>query len=270
MAAKKKTKRSNSVSTRRFLLNCVESRSQQDDFSFGDAVDAGVLEDATPIPRSKNLHRAWWKIDNQGSTGACVGFAAARGVLRWHYVNKRKMSRSDMPSARFIWMANKETDQITAFPTTFLESEGTQTKLALKVAQKYGCVPESVLSMKGNLATLSRGAFYSMAANLRILSYHNLGQNLDVWRRWIANIGPILTRLGVDRTFDRATQTNGMLRAYQPNTVRGGHAVCLVGYTPTRFIVRNSWGPRWGRNGLAYATNSYAQAAFTEAYGAYL
>jgi Papain family cysteine protease len=51
-------------------------------------------------------------------------------------------------------------------------------------------------------------------------------------------------------------------------TARGGHAVALVGYTPDRFIVRNSWGTGWGDGGFAYASLAYAQDAFTEAYGA--
>jgi hypothetical protein len=30
----------------------------------------------------------------------------------------------------------------------------------------------------------------------------------------------------------------------------GGHAFCLVGYTPEGFIVQNSWGPKWGYHGF--------------------
>ena len=48
---------------------------------------------------------------------------------------------------------------------------------------------------------------------------------------------------------------------------RGGHAIALVGYTPDRFIVRNSWGTGWGDKGFAYASLAYAKDAFTEAYG---
>jgi C1A family cysteine protease len=55
---------------------------------------------------------------------------------------------------------------------------------------------------------------------------------------------------------------------YRPETMRGGHAVALVGYTPDRFIVRNSWGTTgWGDQGFGYASLAYAQQAFTEAYG---
>ena len=43
--------------------------------------------------------------------------------------------------------------------------------------------------------------------------------------------------------------------------------VALVGYVNGRFIVRNSWGTGWGDKGFAYAADTYAQPAFTEAYG---
>ena len=199
-----------------------------------------------------------------------MGYSTAYGVLWWHYVKAGKLKQTEVPSARFIWMANKETDQITSYPTTFIETAGTQTKLALRVAQRYGCVTEEVLPMSGKLSMLSGAAFYTLATKLRISSYHNLGRDLDKWKKWLAFQGPILTRLNVDRTWDQASSTGGHLKEYQPNTVRGGHAVCLAGYTKDYFIVRNSWGTGWGDRGFAYASNDYTVEAFTEAYGAVL
>ncbi len=256
-------------SVRRFILNCSPSVGIESDWAYEDAVSAGAIADRAP-PRSKDLRANWWKIRHQGTTGACVGFSTADGVLRWHYVTAGRIANSQLPSPRFIWMANKETDEITGYPTTFIEPAGTQTKLALRVARSYGCVLEEILPMSGRLSTLRPAAFYTLAARLRISSYHNLGRDLDHWRSWIANGGPILTRLNVDRTWDRATLTGGHLDTYKPSTARGGHAVCLVGYTPDHFIVRNSWGTGWGDKGFAYASNDYAEEAFTEAYGAVL
>ena len=255
---------------RKFILNCAPSEGAETDWGFEDAVEAGAMRRRRRPPVSMDLRASWWEVRNQGTTGACVGFATADGVLRWHFVDAGRLRRADRPSPRFVWMANKETDRITSYPTTFIEPAGTQTKLALGVARKYGCVLEEELPMTGGLSPLSTAAFYTKAAKLRISSYHNLGRNLRNWRYWIANQGPILTRLGVDRTWDRATRNNGILDKYQPDTVRGGHAVSLVGYTRDDLSVRDSGGTGWGEPGVAYAVNPYAVAAFKEAYGAVL
>ncbi len=262
-----KTRKFNS---KKYILNCLPSVRPEDDWTFEDAVAAGVVDMAPKPPAKKDLRASWWKVDDQGSTGACVGFATAYGVLRWHYFNAKSIDKTQKPSARFIWMANKETDDITAYPTTFIETTGTQVKYALRIARKYGCVLDQELPMTGKLSMLPQGAFYAKASKLRISSFHSIGRDLDDWRAWIANQGPILTRLGVDRTWDKATQTNGYLNQYQPNTVRGGHAVCLVGYTEDYFIVRNSWSANWGAAGFAFASNEYSREAFTETYGVVL
>ena len=108
--------------------------------------------------------------------------------------------------------------------------------------------------------------FYILAAQRRIASYVSLGRSaFSRWRFWIANKGPILTRLVVDNTF-RHAPADGDLSTYQPATACGGHAVCLVGYDEQSFIIRNSWGTEWGDGGFARASESYA-AQFVEAYG---
>ena len=253
----------------RFVLNCEPSAGVDSDWTFEDAVAAGVVaaDEARP---AVDLRRPDWPVRDQGSTGACVGFATADGVLHWHYWKAGLLAPGERPSPRFIWMANKETDRITSYPTTFIESAGTQTKRALRIARRYGCVPESTLPMSGRLSPLSTAAFYTRAAKYRIASYHNLRRNRAAWRRWLCHQGPILARVVVDRTWDRATRTRGELEQYRRDTARGGHAVCLVGYTADGFIVRNSWGTGWGDGGFAYASDDYAADAVTEAYGAVL
>jgi C1A family cysteine protease len=55
---------------------------------------------------------------------------------------------------------------------------------------------------------------------------------------------------------------SGNLDKYKPPPKPAGHAVTIVGFTPDRFIVRNSWGKGWGHKGFAYASLGYAQEAF--------
>ena len=250
------------------ILNCKESRDPKNDWRIEHAMDAGIVSAPAMIPPQKDLRALWWKIGNQLHTGACVGWATADSVLRWHFVKAGRILNDKLLSPRFIWMASKETDQYTSVPTTFIELEGTSLKAALDIARKFGTVPDAALPFNsGKLYPNDAQSFYAAASQLKISGYYNLGTNMANWRLWLATKGPILTRLDVDATWDNATQNGGRMDVYQPATVRGGHAVALVGYTPDRFIVRNSWGTVWGDKGYGYASIAYAHAAFTEAYG---
>lgn len=254
--------------TTKRILNCIPSRETERDWPFESAIESDTLAAPPSIPVSKDLREPWWKVGDQGTTGSCVGWATADSVLRWHFVKANWLAQGQLLSPRFIWMASKETDQFISRPTTFIESEGTSLKAALDIARKFGSVRDSVLPFaSGNLYQGKAETFYALASQLKIASYFNLGLNLANWRTWMATKGPILTRLGVDATWDNAASTNGKLDVYQPDTVGGGHAIAIVGYTSDRLIVRNSWGEDWGDKGFGYASLAYAQAAFTEAYG---
>ena len=250
------------------IKNCRSSHDTDRDWKFAAAAQAGLVKDEDP-PETVNLREDWWPVSDQGDTGACVGFAMADGVLRYMYVMAGWIGRKEKLSPRFIWMADKETDSYNEYPTTFLESEGTYIKQAMRVARKYGCVLSKDLPMRGPRSKLSLETFYTRAARLRIATYHNLQTDLAVWRKWLAAGRPILARLEPDAAFDNASGRT-ILTRYREDTACGGHAVCIVGYTPKRFVIRNSWGRQWGEDGFAYATDAYVSAAFSEAYGAVL
>ena len=254
------------------ILNCLPSRETENDWRIDNAVSSGILRAAAPIPISTDLRDDWWQIGDQAATGSCVGWACADSVLRWHFVKAGRIAKSEMLSMRFIWMAAKETDEFTSQPSTFIETDGTSLKSALDIARKYGCVKDADLPFgSGKLYPGEPGDFYATASQLKIASYVNLNRQPDAWRRWIATKGPILTRLNCDKVWMNAKATGGVLQQYDAMTARGGHAVALVGYDQDRFIVRNSWGvDTWGDKGFAYASDAYAAAAFTEAYGVHV
>ena len=172
-------------------------------------------------------------------------------------------------SVRYLWMASKETDEFTSRPTTFIEASGTSLKAALDVVRKYGIVLNDLLPFKTE-ETLYLGnpkEFYAQAAKLRYISYYNLGPRPSLWREWMARIGPVLTRLDCDRAF---MTCSGQLDSYDKKKTYGGHAIALAGYNKNDFLVRNSWGTDWGEEGYAWASEAYASAAFTEAYGVWV
>ncbi len=252
------------------VCNLMPSKDIEQDWHFQDATQAGALTAVRSPPTSKDLRQDWWKVGDQGMTGSCVGWATADGVMRYHLVTAGKLTETELLSPRFTWMASKETDQFTQRPESFIEEAGTTLKAAMDICRRYGIVLEDMLpfNLKTLLFTGNTNAFYATAAQRRAASYFNLGKNLSQWRTWLASNGPILAGLNVDDTWNNATKTKGNLDAFQPMTIRGGHAICIVGYTNDRFIVRNSWGTGWGDGGFAYALDQYILAAFfPESYG---
>jgi hypothetical protein len=258
----------------KYILNCLPSPSPELDWGIDIALAIGIHLPGAPIPPGKDLRDpSWWAVGDQGFTGSCVGWGTADGVLRWHFLKAGKISQNETLSVRYLWMAAKETELFKSRPTSFIETDGTSVKGALDIARKFGVVTSSVLPFENPQGTPElyaagdESTFYALAAQRRINGYFNLGRNLANWRAWIANNGPILVRLNVDRTWDDATTNHGNLDVFDNAHTHGGHCVALVGYTPNRFIVRNSWGIDWGDQGFAYASDGYASAAFTEAYG---
>jgi hypothetical protein len=255
------------------ILNCVPSKGVEKDWGFAAAVTAKVTALKKTIPVQVDLREKWWHINDQYNTGSCVGWATADGLLRWHYVKNQLIRPNELLSVRFIWMAAKETDEFTDAPSTFIDSAGTSLKASLDIARKYGCVTDKILPFgSAELSELDENEFFAIASTLKIANYFNLRKNTDpilAWKRWIADgNGPILVRLDVDDTWMNALKTKGKLDVYDTASADGGHAVCIVGYTPDRIIIRNSWGEtQWGDKGFGYASYDYARAAFTEAYG---
>ncbi|VVB89173.1 Papain family cysteine protease [uncultured archaeon] len=281
MAKEKATVKRNRV------LNCFSSRETHRDWRFEHAILAGhVTEEAlSSVPDSVDLRKGceeWWNIGDQGNTGSCVGWATADSLLRWYFVKAKRLAKSNKLSVRFIWMAAKEmeADDDHYYPSTFLELEGTSLKSALGIAKNYGAVEEPVLPFKPEVLYQDQPeTFLALASRLKILNYFNLSSgegdaqppDWDKVRTWIANKGPVLTRLDVDDTWFGLDQTENPgkynLDVYHKPPGPAGHAVALVGYTADSFIVRNSWGEGWGDKGYGYASLEYTQAAFTEAYG---
>lgn len=253
------------------ICNLVPSRRTESDWRYGDAVAAGALGAVAALPASVDLRQAWWSVGDQGTTGSCVGWASAEGVVRYHMVAANKLAKNEQLSPRYVWMASKETDQFTQRPETFIEGAGTELKAAMDICRKYGVVTMAQLPFAINTLMYSgpENAFFAAAAQRRITSYFNLGKDLNQWKSWLASNGPILAGFSVDQTWDNATSTHGNLDVFFPNTVRGGHAVTIVGYTASgRFIIRNSWGTGWGDKGFGYALPAYITGGFfPESYG---
>jgi hypothetical protein len=190
--------------------------------------------------------------------------------VRWHLVEAGRLAPDQPLSPRHVWMAAKETDQRTDYPSAFLEEDGTSLKAGLDVVRKYGAVLESELPWAGGLVAGSPEDFNRSAASRRILSYFALGDDsvpdrsvhFDGWRRWLAHSGPVLVLVNVDKNLATAR-----LDTFDEASAAGSHAAALFGYGPDHFLLRSSWGPGWGDGGTARMSLAYAARAVIESYG---
>ena len=233
---------------------------------------AGAGLDDRPFPPELDLRRGWHDVGDQGRTSSCVGWAVADSALRWQLVEAGRLRPAERLSPRHVWMAAKETDARTAYPSTFLEEDGTSLKSGLDVVRKFGAVLERELPWEGRLAVLSPEAFNESAAGRRIDHYYNLGDDrepdrstfFDDWRRWMHQRGPLLVLLQVDRHLG---EPGPLLRDFEPVEPPASHAAALLGYGPGYFLLRSSWGTDWGDRGYARMDLDYAARAVIESYG---
>lgn len=274
-AKKATTAKPRGPQTSQFICNLVPSAGTEGDWEYADSVAAGVLGAVAAPPASLDLREAWWEVGNQEDTGSCVGWATAEGVARWHLTKAGKITKKQNLSPRHVWMSSKETDSFTQRPETFIEGSGTELKAAVEVLRKYGVALDADLPfhIATKMYTGSENTFYAGCAQRKIASYFNLHKNPATWKSWLAGGGgPILIGISVDQSFDSATTTGGVIDSFQPTTVRGGHAIAVVGYRADgTFIVRNSWTTAWGDKGFGYLKPAWiAAAVFDESYGVVL
>jgi papain like protease len=259
------------------VLNVGDSPAREDDDTPAAAMAAGHLSGAEP-PDAFDLRAPWWDVGDQGETGSCVGWALADSVLRRQLVGAGRLAEAERLSPRFMWMAAKEMRAKLSeaeggpgwLPTTFLEQGPVDVKSALDVARRYGIAFEEDLPFHGDLFPGGVEHFYDVAGRNKIAAYYRLDTGDDPaawfehWRRWIAQHGPVLVTVLVDKGFGDGVP---LLDAFDPETASYLHAAALVGYSGDGFLVRCSWGTTWGRDGYAAATEDYLTQAVAESYG---
>jgi hypothetical protein len=263
------------------VLNCAPSRIRPEDVD--PTYGTHPLEDI--FPEKVDLRKSWWDIGNQGETGSCVGWAVADSVLRWHFVEAGRLPEEKHLSARFMWMAAKETDDDTREPTTFIEYAETKIEAGLKIAKTFGIVDEDTLPFSPTVMYAGDVAdFYNRASQFKIADYKSLlapneesilDSNLVC--KWLAENkqqggGPIVVRMGTDPAFISAKKDSSILERFDAREAasRKDHCAALIGYYTEGdkkfFILRNSWGPEWGDDGYAYLSKEYLEAAVQEAW----
>ena len=193
-------------------------------------------------PAELDLREYLQEITDQGSQGSCVAHVLTC-IKEYHEKIEEVVRKNNkLPEAvngrllspQFIY------NQRTIYP-----DPGMYPREAFKILQKNGVCFEREYRYNNETGLIEKNAdilkkeidFFKISNYARINS-------VDDAKKALYNDGPILVSLPVYhyevRFWDKQISNQNII---------GGHAVTFVGYEEHGFILRNSWGKRWGING---------------------
>jgi len=226
---------------------------------------AAPLPKAGPIPPKMDLRSKCPKVYDQGQIGSCTANAIA-GAIEFDLLKQK--TTDFVPSRLFIYFNERTMEH--SIPV----DAGAQIRDGVKSVNKLGVCLETDWPYDDTPADPNTNVWppgakpaqkpgpscYKEALNHQVVSYQRVNQNLAQMKGCLAAGYPFVFGFTVYESFESASaaKTGVVNMPASSEAVVGGHAVLAVGYDDAsqRFIVRNSWGPKWGQKG--YFTMPYA------------
>jgi C1A family cysteine protease len=210
----------------------------------------GVL---AKLPAKVDLSAGCPAVYDQGDLGSCTahGIAAALEYAQL----KQAIGDRFTPSRLFIYYLERVLER------SVPEDAGAMIRDGVKAVAKQGAPHESLWPyIISKFALKPPATAYTDAAKHPALLYRRVTQTLPQLQGCLAAGFPFVFGFSVYESFESATvaRTGTVPMPRATEALLGGHAVLAVGYdtATSRFLVRNSWGPGWGKAG--YFTMPFA------------
>jgi len=218
-----------------------------------DRLYAVPLKIAGVIPARIDLRAQCPPVYDQGELGSCTANAIA-GAIQFDRM-KQKLSPVFTPSRLFIYYNERVIEH------SVNSDSGAQIRDGIKSINKQGDCPETEWPyVIARFKTRPPKKCYADARKYKAILYQRVAQTPSQLKGCLASGYPFIFGFSVYESFESAVVAKtGHAPLPKPGEpVIGGHAVVGVGYDDARqrFIVRNSWGGRWGMAG--YFTLPYA------------
>lgn len=209
---------------------------------------------ALSLPSSVDLTKLCPPVYDQGSLGSCV--ANAIGAA-YQIAQTKQGKQSKMPSRLFIYYNAR-----VLIGTTKYDS-GSTLRDGIKTVAKQGVALEELWPY--NIPQFTKKPtikVYNAATKALVTSYSKLtNTNLNQLKSCLAEGFPFVFGFTVYDYFEsqEMAKTGELKLPNISENVLGGHAVIAVGYDDAKqsFLVRNSWGSKWGINGYFWMPYTY-------------
>ena len=200
------------------------------------------------LPNKVDLRPLMTPIEDQGETSSCVANAVAGAYEYWI----KKASKQDHNISRlFVYYNARWRDGSQD------KDDGSVIQLAMEGLAKFGACNEKVWPFDTHLVLKKPGAeAYEDAAPYKVHDMAQVPLKLESWKQALAEGKPIVFGCELFDSFDECSTRGGVVPMPAPDDIarkkHSGHSMCAVGYSDSEkvFIVRNSWGPALGRQGL--------------------
>lgn len=205
----------------------------------------GAAEVATALPERVDLRDECPPVYQQGQLGSCTANAIG-GLLQFDQMKQREQDFE--PSRLFIYYGEREHEG------TIDSDSGAMIRDGIKLVNRVGAPPETdwpydITKFKERPPQQA----YDDATLHQALQYQRVPRDLVQMKTCLASGFPFVLGFRVYESFESPeVEDTGRAPMPQPGEkALGGHAVLAVGYNEhnDRFIVRNSWGADWGREG---------------------
>lgn len=172
----------------------------------------------------------------------------------FEYGLKKQGYADFLPSRLFIYYNER------VMENTVKSDSGAQLRDGIKSINSKGVCTETLWPYDiTKFAKKPLAKCYTDALKHHALSYQSVSQTLIGLRGCLATNIPVVFGFAVYESFEsNEVATTGIVNMPKKSeSLLGGHAVVIVGYDDTiqRFVVRNSWGDKWGNKG--YFTMPY-------------
>lgn len=234
--------------------------------AFGGRISANGRVEA--LPAAVDLSSEMPPVGNQGAQGSCVGWSvgyALRSYLN-HYVTKSGYLTGETVNNQAVFSPAFIYNQLNGG-----KDEGSHISSALKLMLANGAATMADMPYSDkDYRTQPTTQVIGKAAGNKIKEFGRISLDLPAFKAFLANKNPIVIGAKVDANMTKLTDkfdNEPGWRTYDAASVRGGHAMVIVGYDDARqaFKVQNSWGSGWGNKGffwMAYSLLPYIQEAY--------
>jgi C1A family cysteine protease len=216
------------------------------------------------LPPRVDLRNACPPVYDQGEVGSCTGNAIGAAIQFDRLKNKQ--APDFVPSRLFIYYNERVVEG------TVKSDAGAMIRDGIKSTVHAGVCPETLWPYHGeptpdnggnNTAVFKKppAKCYKEAGKHQVVSYMRVLQNSAQLRGCLSVGYPFVFGFTVYDSFysTDVTKTGKVPMPKDGESVQGGHAVLAVGYDDAAqvFIVRNSWGEKWGDKGYFYMPYAY-------------